>query len=133
MLSYVVSLPHPASRQSLSMTRRVAVPQQLSFLDCPLPEASVWEQLDPEPRSILIQALARLIARAALTNLTQEQTDERFSQDQTNSYPESHHRLCPPVHHLPSRESPRIDRAPVRSCSARSRSRLDNRPGDPHR
>ena len=56
------------------------MPQQLSFLDSLLPETRIWERLDPDPRNILIEALARLIAKAVSTNnMTQEQTDDRYS------------------------------------------------------
>ena len=56
------------------------MPQQLSFLDSLLPETRIWERLDPESRNLLIETFARLIAKAVSTNnLTQEQTDDRYS------------------------------------------------------
>lgn len=37
----------------------------LNFLDLPVPEACVWEQLTDQQRTAVIAALARLLARAA--------------------------------------------------------------------
>lgn len=77
MLSNAASPQQHAKQQSLPTKRRVTVPKQLNFLErCP-PEAYVWERLDPERRNLIIEALASLVARAALANITQEQYDDR--------------------------------------------------------
>src|SRR5260370_25336457 len=112
--------------------RRVTVSQQLNFLDQPLPETCVWDRLDPEPRKIFVAALAHLIARAALTNITQEHCHDRYRQDQTNSSAESCRSLCPPVHHLPRRASPGVDRPAVCADRESPTTRLDQRASDPH-
>lgn len=37
----------------------------LNFLDLPVPEACLWEQLTPQQKTAVIAALARLMVRAA--------------------------------------------------------------------
>src|SRR5260370_31720171 len=115
MLSNTALLPQQQKRQGLSTMRRVTVPKQLNFLEPRLPETYLWERLDSESRNIIIEALARLIAKAALANINQEQKDDRCHQDQADSYSESRRRLRAPVDHLPSGPPPGVDRASVRA------------------
>src|SRR5689334_9398378 len=103
MLSCAVLL-----QQKLSTKRRAIVSKQLNFLDQPLPETDIWEQLSPQRQMIITAALARLIAGAALADITEELTDDRHVQDQTNSHPESRRRLCAPVHYLSSGAASRV-------------------------
>jgi hypothetical protein len=78
MLSYAALLPPQQKRQSLATKRRVTVPKQLNFLDIASPETCVWQRLDQQPRTKLIAALAQLIAKAALSNKTQEHNHDRY-------------------------------------------------------
>jgi hypothetical protein len=46
----------------------------LSFIDIPVPETRLWEQLDDEHKQIVIEILARLLVQA--TRPQQEPTDD---------------------------------------------------------
>jgi predicted Fe-S protein YdhL (DUF1289 family) len=47
----------------------------LNFIDIPIPETCLWEQLDDEQKRSVIEALARLLVKA--TRITrQEQTND---------------------------------------------------------
>ena len=48
----------------------------LNFLDIPIPETHLWEQLDDEQRRIVIETLARLMTNATRTGKSQEQTND---------------------------------------------------------
>lgn len=48
----------------------------LNFTDRPVPETRVWNQLDEEHQQSLIEALARLIEKAARSYNTTEETHE---------------------------------------------------------
>jgi len=52
------------------------VQQQLNFLDPPTPHPSVWSRVDAERRTIVIDLIARLIAKAALAYTTTAETQE---------------------------------------------------------
>lgn len=52
------------------------MPQQLNFLDLPAQETSVWERVDAEHRALVIDALAQLIAKAALASQNPEATHD---------------------------------------------------------
>lgn len=41
---------------------------RLSFLDRPHPETSLWETLSDEQRALVIEILARLVAKAAVAH-----------------------------------------------------------------
>ena len=51
------------------------MPQQLNFLDRPAPEPQVWEQLNDEQRTIVIDTMARIIRKAAVPT-THAMTDQ---------------------------------------------------------
>ena len=55
---------------------RVIVPQQLNLLDRPAPEPHVWERLNEEQRTTVIDTMARVIRKAAVP-LTKVTTDEQ--------------------------------------------------------
>ena len=42
--------------------------RNLNFLDLPIPETEVWETLENDQRTVVIEVLARLIAKAAFPN-----------------------------------------------------------------
>ena len=47
----------------------------LNFLDIPIPETCLWEQLDDDQKRCVVEALARLLVKA--TRITRrEQTNE---------------------------------------------------------
>jgi hypothetical protein len=48
----------------------------LNFLDIPIPETHLWEQLDDEQRRIVIETLARLMTNATRTGTSQERTND---------------------------------------------------------
>jgi hypothetical protein len=51
------------ARQPTSLWR-VPVQTKLSFMeDLPVPQISVWDQLDDEQKSVVIEILSRLIAK----------------------------------------------------------------------
>jgi hypothetical protein len=50
--------------------------RNLKLFDLLLKEIYVWETLENEPRSLAIEILARLIARAAADNHTEEENHE---------------------------------------------------------
>ena len=50
--------------------------QNLHLFDLLLKEIYVWETLENEPRTLAIEILARLIARAAADNYTEEENHE---------------------------------------------------------
>jgi hypothetical protein len=47
----------------------------LSFIDIPVPETRLWEQLDDEHKRIVIETLARLLAQTT-RHQQQEQTND---------------------------------------------------------
>jgi hypothetical protein len=48
----------------------------LPFLDRPRPETSLWETLDDEQRALVIDILARLVAKAAVARPAEEPRHE---------------------------------------------------------
>ena len=49
---------------------------KLNFLDLPVPQSYLWEQLDQEQRAKVIEAIARLIAKTALATNDQEYNND---------------------------------------------------------
>ena len=47
----------------------------LNFIDIPIPETCLWEQLDDEPKRIVIETLTRLLVKAT-RDAHQEQTND---------------------------------------------------------
>jgi len=64
MLFCVVS-PLLGSHRHRLTQRRAIVQLTLHLLDVPVPEARVWDALDPDQRALVIEILARLLAKAA--------------------------------------------------------------------
>jgi predicted Fe-S protein YdhL (DUF1289 family) len=48
----------------------------LNFIDIPIPESCLWEQLDDEQKRIVIETLARLMTNATRTEQHPEQTND---------------------------------------------------------
>jgi hypothetical protein len=48
----------------------------LSFLDPPRPETSLWDTLDEEQRALVIELLARLVAKAVVAHPAEEPRHE---------------------------------------------------------
>jgi len=49
---------------------------RLTFLDVPVPEASVWDALKDDQRAVVIDVLARLFVNAAVAHALEEPPDE---------------------------------------------------------
>lgn len=54
------------------------MPQQLNFLDRPAPQPRVWERLNEEQRTTVIDTMARVIRKAAvlMTNVTPDEQEK---------------------------------------------------------
>jgi len=48
----------------------------LKFIDLPLPETRLWEQLDDEPKRTVIETLARLLSQAVQADSGQEEAND---------------------------------------------------------
>jgi hypothetical protein len=48
----------------------------LNFIDIPIPETHLWEQLEDEQKRIVIETLARLMTNATRAGKRQEQTND---------------------------------------------------------
>jgi len=48
----------------------------LNFLDIPIPETCLWEELNDEHKQLAIEALARLMVNAVQTGHAQEADDD---------------------------------------------------------
>jgi hypothetical protein len=76
MLSLAASLQRKTMRRIPRQQRRASLQQNLHLFDLLLKEIYVWETLENEPRALTIQILARLIARAAADNHSEEENHE---------------------------------------------------------
>ena len=47
----------------------------LNFIDIPLPQESLWEELNHQQKQLIVEALARLMLKAATTSQTPDPTD----------------------------------------------------------
>jgi len=50
--------------------------QPLKFIDIPLPETCLWEQLEDQPKRTVVEALARLLSQAVQAAPAQEETND---------------------------------------------------------
>jgi hypothetical protein len=76
MLFCVVS-PLPRREHRRLTQRRVPVQLSLNLQDVPVAlEARVWETLDDDQRALVIEILARLVAKAAAPPVEEELRDE---------------------------------------------------------
>ena len=75
MLSSAASLIREA-RPTSPQKRRASLQRNLNLFDLLLEEIYLWETLENEPKALAIEILARLIARAAKDNHTQEENHE---------------------------------------------------------
>jgi hypothetical protein len=57
----------------------VIVPQQLNFLDPPTLEPAVWERLNEQQRTTVIDTMARVIRKAAvpMTDVTPDDLEKK--------------------------------------------------------
>jgi predicted Fe-S protein YdhL (DUF1289 family) len=53
----------------------------LNFLDIPIPETCLWEQLDDEQKRLVIETLTRLVVKLTQASNHQEQTQEKRTND----------------------------------------------------
>jgi len=69
---FCVASPWRVRRSHHRTQRRAAVQMRLSFLDLPVPEASVWDALEDDQRAVVIEVLARLLVKAAVAHAALE-------------------------------------------------------------
>jgi hypothetical protein len=62
----------PQQRRHLFDSRRVMAQLNLNFIDIPIPETCLWEELDGEQKQLVVETLARLMIKAARTGHPQE-------------------------------------------------------------
>ena len=48
----------------------------LKFIEIPLPETRLWEQLDDQPKQAVIETLARLLSQAVQAHPPQEEAND---------------------------------------------------------
>jgi hypothetical protein len=48
----------------------------LKFIDIPIPETCLWEQLEDEPKRTVVETLARLLSQAVQAHPPQEEDHE---------------------------------------------------------
>jgi hypothetical protein len=73
---FCVAIPRRGSAHHRLRQRRAIVQMRLPFLDRPRPETSLWETLDEEQRALVIELLARLVAKAAVAHPAEEPRHE---------------------------------------------------------
>ena len=74
---FCVASPWRVRRSHHRLTqRRATVQMRLTFLEVPVPEASVWQALTDEQRAVVIDVLARLVVNAAVAHALEEPRDE---------------------------------------------------------
>jgi hypothetical protein len=70
---FCVASPFPVRHRHHRLTqRRATVQMRLTFLDVPVPEASVWDALEDDQRAVVIDVLARLVVKAAVAHAALE-------------------------------------------------------------
>jgi len=74
----------------------------LNFIDVPIPETCLWEQLDDKQKRLVTEILTRLLVKATRDD-HQEQTNDRSLQNQTLAHAARRLRLHSP---LPTRSGP---------------------------
>jgi hypothetical protein len=57
------------------------VPHQLNFLDRPAPQPEVWERLNDEQRTTVIDTMARVMGKAAVPTTNPPNQDEEKIHD----------------------------------------------------
>jgi hypothetical protein len=63
-------------RRNLFHNRRAMPQLNLNFLDIPIPETCLWEELDDEHKQLVIETLARLMVNAVRTGKPQEAAND---------------------------------------------------------
>jgi hypothetical protein len=63
-------------RRNLFQSRRVMPQLNLNFLDIPIPETCLWEELDDEHKELVIETLARLMVNAVRTGKPREAAND---------------------------------------------------------
>jgi hypothetical protein len=58
----------PQQRRHLFDSRRVMAQLNLNFIDIPIPETCLWEELGDEQKQLVVETLARLMIKAARTS-----------------------------------------------------------------
>ena len=73
---FCVGSPLPGSNHHRLTQRRAIVQLSLNLLAVPVPEARVWDALDHDQRALVIEILARLVAKAAAQPVAEAPRDE---------------------------------------------------------
>ena len=73
---FCVASPGRGSTHHDLTQRRAIVQMRLPFLDRPHPETRLWETLSDEQRALVIELLARLVAKAVVAPPTEEPRHE---------------------------------------------------------
>jgi hypothetical protein len=60
----------------LGQTRRAMRQLPLKFIDFPIPETHLWEQLPDEPKRTAVETLARLLSQAVQATPSQEEAND---------------------------------------------------------
>jgi hypothetical protein len=60
----------------LGQTRRAMRQMPLKFIDIPIPETRLWEQLRDEPKRAVVETLARLLRQAVQATPAQEEAND---------------------------------------------------------
>jgi hypothetical protein len=68
------ALPH--RRRNLFQSRRVMPQLNLNFLDIPIPETCLWEDLGDEHKQLVIETLARLMVNAVRAGKPRETAND---------------------------------------------------------
>jgi hypothetical protein len=63
-------------RRNLFHSRRAMPQLNLNFLDIPIPETCLWEELDDNHKQLVIETLARLMVNAVRTGKPQEAAND---------------------------------------------------------
>jgi hypothetical protein len=76
MLSYAASLTITAGLPIPAYRSLIVQQPFLDFVDTPLPQSCVWERLDDNLKTVVIEAFAQLIVKAASAAKTPEENND---------------------------------------------------------
>lgn len=74
MLSYAAP-PRWRKLPILTQRRRAPVQLYLQFIEIPVPDTCVWEQLNPEQRAVVVETLMRLMVKATVPDNKEDEHD----------------------------------------------------------
>src|SRR5260370_24897151 len=71
-------------RRSPALTRSAGVQLNLSFLNLPVPESQIWEQLDDKQRTLVTSVITRIVIKAAMYDNTNTAAEPSNLQPENN-------------------------------------------------